>query len=100
MRSNLNNHFWMGFVLGVVCPVIALIVISIVYSFNSDKAPLYFLQEAMQTKGLQAGLIKLSLIFNLVPFFLFMRKNNYRHGYGVLGATLIYAFILVLNYVV
>lgn len=100
MRSNFSQHFWIGFFLGLIVPLISLIFISVVYSVQSGEAPLYFLQEAIAVKGLQANLIKLSLVFNLIPFFLFMRKNKYRHGYGVIFATLLCAFVLVINYMV
>lgn len=86
--------------MGVVCPLVALIAISVVYSIQRGEAPLYFLQQATAVDGLQANLIKLSLVFNLIPFFLFIRKGKFRHAYGVIFATIIAAFILLINYVV
>ena len=100
MKSNFTKEFWIGFLLGVVLPVFGLVIISVAFSLNNDYEALYFLEQSMQVKGLQASLIKLSLIFNLIPFYFFNRKNKMRHSYVIIFATLIYAFILIINYMV
>lgn len=100
MKSNLSKEFWIGTVIGLLTPAIALVLVSIGFSFTRNQDPFYFLQEAVGVKGLQANLLKLALVFNLVPFFIFMQKGKMRHCYGVLFVTLIFAFILIFYYLV
>lgn len=100
MKSNFTKEFWFGFLLGLFLPLLGLVILSVVFSINNDYDALYFLKNSLQVKGLQASLLKLGLIFNLLPFFIFTRKNKLRWSYGILFATLLYAFVLIVNYMI
>ena len=58
-----------------------------------------FIKMIMNNGATHAPLLSVSLIFNLVFFFLFLRKDMYRSTNGVIFAVFLYApFVIYLKY--
>ena len=95
MKTSRFDKFMMGFVGGVIIPLIILIVIILVKKTEDNFFGYLVL---IQQYGILAKLYSLSLIPNLLLFFVFMRLNWIRSARGVIGAMFIAAiFILLLK---
>lgn len=90
---------WVGLVLGLIGPIFGFLAF---YAFTSTHMPLEnFIRFIMRNGGTHSSIISVSLIFNLVFFFIGIRLNMLRVAQGVIGATLIYApFVIYFKYVI
>ena len=77
---------------GILLPVLAFIISWLILSDN----PLSQYIERFQKLDRISSLISLSAIPNLLLFFLFIWKNLYRSARGVIFATLIFAFVMLI----
>lgn len=94
-RANNTNRFdslYTGLILGIILPILAIIAIWI---FNSEGSLVNYLKGFYRVNSL-AGLISLSAIPNLLLFFIFIWTNRIKSARGVIFATFIAAFIMLL----
>lgn len=85
-----------GLISGVLVPVIAFIIAWMVIS--DDSLAIYFRQ--FQQLNRLSSLISLSALPNLLIFFIFIWLNMYRAARGVIFATLLLAFLmLIIKYI-
>ncbi len=77
---------------GILLPVLAFIISWLILS----DGPLSQYIERFQKLDRISSLISLSAIPNLLLFFLFIWKNLYRSARGVIFATLILAFVMLI----
>ncbi len=89
-RSAINN-IPLGLILGLIVPALTLIFINA--EANKHLSLNEFLIKLHQHQRLSA-LLSLCAIPNLGLFFLFMWKNNYKSGRGVIMATLVMAILV------
>jgi hypothetical protein len=82
IRSKL---FWRGAILGIIIPLLSFTVYAIII-LESD---VYSTFIQLQVLGVHAHVISLCTLFNLVPFFLFLRMNRYEPSQGILFSTFI-----------
>lgn len=88
---NKLDKMWVGILLGLISPVIVLIIF---YHLNYSYISFYgFLSKYMEYKAL-VPLFSLCVIINLGIFYLFIHKNKYHAGRGIIFSTLIYAIIV------
>jgi hypothetical protein len=82
------NKIWIGFVFGMILP---LIVLAIYYKVKGN----YFAIQGIDFKefinSVLTPIISLCVVANLGVFFLYIRKDQYQGARGVVMATLIYA---------
>ena len=82
-----------GLLLGILLPAFALYIF---YKIRYDHiAPGEFLR-SFHKMGILTHIISLAVIPNLVLFFLFMSRNYLKGGRGVLLATFIFAFLVLI----
>jgi hypothetical protein len=81
-----------GLIAGIVLPAIAFLVSWLVLSDNSIGE--YFRQFQMLNR--LSGIISLSALPNLLIFFIFIWLNMYRAARGVITATFILAFAMLI----
>ena len=88
----MNREVARGFSIGVIAPIVTLVVyISFVLEVEIDTALSVF--ERMNTLPHH---ISLSVfITNIVLFFMHIKRNKESASKGVLGATIVYAFIVL-----
>ena len=89
-----------GLVTGLLSPVFGFVVYGFLWSLYFDKAFAYFVDDIfIGVEVFRSSIVALSLIFNLVPFFLFLRRDSYRSARGVLLALFIYVpFVIYLRF--
>ena len=81
----------LGLILGIIIPLLTLIFINAESNRHLD---MFSFLEKLHHRGKLSGLLSLCAIPNLGLFFLFMWKNNYRSGRGVMMATVILVVIV------
>lgn len=92
MKQKLDK-LWVGLALGILGPFIGFYIYSLIkfpqYSFS------WYLEFFMSVEVYQSSIMSLSLLFNLLLFFVFIYTNTNRAARGVLMATLIFAPFVV-----
>lgn len=82
---------------GIVCGLIAPVVVFVVYfSIHDPLLNLIDVVRRLNASGVISYYLSLSAIANLALFFLFLKFNAEKSARGVLGATIIYAFIVLI----
>jgi hypothetical protein len=82
----------LGAILGLVVPAIAFLVF---YVLNFSKVPFsFFVKYATQIAAV-SKILSLSLLPNLVVFFIYLRKDYYLTARGILMSTIIWTFAIV-----
>lgn len=82
---------WWGLIPGIILPLITLIIIWVI---KYDGGFLQFLKE-FQRFGLLSKVVSLAAIPNLLLFFLFVWTDRTFSSRGVIFATLILAFVML-----
>ena len=89
MRS---KDLWKGVFVGLVAPVVAFAVYVLFYR---DQSIDYFLNKYVSISNLPS-IISLSLLINLLIFFMNIHTNRDSQAKGVLMSTIIYGFLIVI----
>lgn len=82
-----------GAMLGILLPAISLYVF---FRIKYGHMDLWEFLRSFHDMGILTHVISLSVIPNLVLFFLFMQQNFLKGGRGVLLATFIFAFLVLI----
>jgi len=90
--KKLDKIYW-GAALGIIIPTIALLIF---YLLKYDYLSLGKFLRSFHQMGILTHVVSLAVIPNLILFFAFMRKNYLRGGRGVLLATFIFAFLVMI----
>ncbi|MCC6384625.1 MAG: hypothetical protein LC117_04910 [Bacteroidia bacterium] len=90
MRLFSYNHFLLGFITGLLLPVIgSLLFYLIFFSYlDIEKFVIHVI-----TTGHWIEVLSLGVILNLGAFFLFLKYDSEMSSRGVVGATFIFAFL-------
>jgi len=92
------NKLWIGLIAGLIGPIFGFFAFYLIAAF--DRTFFGFVKMIGENSSTHSGIISICLIFNLVFFFLFLRKDFYRAAQGVIMATFIYApFVVYFKYV-
>ena len=89
MRS---KDLWKGVFVGLVAPVVAFAVYILFYR---DQSIDYFLNKYVSISNLPS-IISLSLLINLLIFFMNIQTNRDSQAKGILMSTIIYGFLIVI----
>lgn len=90
------NRMWVGTVLGIVVPAVSLLVYQ---QLKFDDLSFFEFIKTYFKIGILTHVISLSVIPNLVVFFAFVNTDYLKAGRGVLLATFIFAFtVLILRF--
>ena len=92
VMKRFNKIYW-GALLGILLPAVALYIF---YKVKYDHMELGEFLRSFHKMGILTHIISLSVIPNLILFFLFMQKNYLKGGRGVLLATFIFAFTVLI----
>ena len=87
-----NKMAW-GLGLGILLPALSLYIF---YKIKYDNMGLWEFISSFHEMGILTHIISLSVIPNLILFFLFMHKNFLKGGRGVLLATFLFAFLILI----
>jgi hypothetical protein len=93
MQIKQLDHVFLGFLLGVIAPSIAILIFYYLNSSTSDLGS--FLNLSVKEK-LLSPLLSLCLVVNLGVFYLFIHFEKLFSARGVILATFLFGFIIVL----
>jgi hypothetical protein len=83
---------WIGFTLGLLAPVIPF---TVYYLINYNYMTISGFINYMKMGDTYTPVISLCVLTNLVPFYLLVNKEKYAGTKGVLGATFIWAGLII-----
>ncbi|MBL7924656.1 MAG: hypothetical protein JNL88_10705 [Bacteroidia bacterium] len=92
MKKILSDHFLTGFIPGILLPLVGFYLYFL--SFFGYMELDAFLTHVIRA-NLAVSVLSLGVIFNLAAFFLFYTKEMDKAARGVIGATFLYAFVVV-----
>jgi hypothetical protein len=87
------NQVWIGMVLGLIIPFIAL---TCYYFARYSSLSLVDFVKVYKNLGILTHIISLSVLPNLLLFFLFIRQELLKSARGVLLATFLFTFIVLI----
>ncbi len=90
MQQKFDN-LWLGTVLGVIAPLIALYAIFL-FSYPGESFSSFF--EIIWLQKIFTRVVSIAVVANLAIFFIFIWTNKLRSAKGVLGATVGYAILV------
>jgi hypothetical protein len=91
--KSLTNNLMTGLIAGCLAPPAAFIIFCF-FAFPDDSLKEIFL--SYSRRNVLTHVISLSVIINLPMFFIFLGKNRDRAARGVIGATFLYAFLILI----
>jgi hypothetical protein len=95
LKSKKLNNGYLGLGLGLIGPFFGLIIFGLLWSWYYGRTFQFFLSDiVLQFKAVQAPVLSLSLVFNLILFLIFIKFDHYKTARGILGATFIYVPIM------
>ena len=97
-KFNKFNKLWIGLIAGITGPVFGFIVFYLIAA--ADRSFMGFVKMIINNSSTHSGIISICLIFNLVFFYIALRKDFYKSAQGVIMATFLYApFVVYFKYV-
>ena len=91
--KNWSNKLFTGLILGILCPPLAFYFFSLV-EYRGESA--IELIKGFAGRKVLTHVISLSVLINLPLFFTFLSSNRDYTARGIIGATLIYAFVILI----
>ena len=93
MSRNKFDQHWIGITSGLILPVLALMVY---YLVRFEGLSLADFLKVYKNLGILTHIISLSVIPDLLLFFFFIRQNFLKSARGVLGATFVFTFLVLI----
>ncbi len=93
-QKSFKNSVWLGLMLGLVLPALAPLVFFILQKASTDL--LNFIKE-LSAQGLLLKMLSIGAMLNLGAFFLFINQNRVKVAQGVILATFVYTFLVLLS---
>lgn len=90
------DRFWVGLLMGLAGPLVGFWLYGQYYCWKYFVHFSYYYHEVfLGTKPYQSSIATLSLLFNLIPFFIFLSRDYIFTCRGIMGATLLYAPFII-----
>lgn len=87
------DNLWLGFILALITPAITLAIVFL-YRFDNYSVKEFF--DFLQSMRIMSKLFSLCVIPNLGLFFLYIWGNLLRGARGVLAATFVVTFVIII----
>jgi len=96
MKSKRFNKTSIGFVIGLLLPVLGFVIYGSYWSWKFNRMFSYFVNEVfLGTPTFRSSILALSLLINLIPFFIFIRSDRMLAARGILAAVFVYVPFVV-----
>jgi len=92
MNTDKLNSLWIGLAAGIIIPAIAL---TCYYFARYSNLSLVDFIKVYKNLGILTHIISLSVLPNLLVFYLFIHKNLLKSARGVVLATLLFTFVVL-----
>src|SRR3954462_13337442 len=93
MEKSIKDNLVTGLICGLIAPLISF---SVYAKIKFPQEELSNIFHHVKGLGILSAMISLSVFINLLVFFLFIWMNAEHSAKGVLAATFVYAFIVVI----
>lgn len=91
MKSKRFNSLKTGILIGIIAPLFGFVIYGFYWSLSFHRTFSYFVTDVfIKTAEFRSSIVALSLLINLIPFFIFLRSDRYKSARGVLLAVFIY----------
>ena len=91
MKPKRFDNTWIGFLIGLILPVFGFLIYGWYWSWKFFRPFSYFVNDVfIQTPTFRSSIMSLSLLINLIPFFVFLRTDRYKSARGVIAAVFLY----------
>jgi len=99
MKSKSFDKLPIGLVIGLFMPVIGFICYGIFWALRFNKTFEYFAVDLfIGVPSFRSSILSLALLFNLLPFLIFIRTERYKSARGVLLSVFAYVPFVVYYY--
>ncbi len=89
--SKLKDKLSTGLIIGIIAPVLGFCIYGMLWAWYFNKSFAYFYSDVfVAIPTFRSSILTLSLVFNLVPFFILLNRKKYRIARGILMAVFIY----------
>jgi hypothetical protein len=96
MKRKKFDTVLLGILIGLIGPFFGFLIYGGLWSAYFGKAFGYFVNEIfLNIPAFQSSIVSLSLLFNLIPFFAFLRTSRYYAARGVLASIFIYVPVVI-----
>lgn len=96
MKTKRFNSLSFGLLLGVLSPLLGFVLYGVYWSLNFNRTFSYFVNDLfIDTPSFRPSIITLSLLINLIPFFVFIRSDRYQSARGVILAVFLYVPVVL-----
>lgn len=91
MKPKRFDKTWIGILIGLILPVFGFLIYGWYWSWKFFRPFSYFVNDVfIGTPTFRSSILSLSLLINLVPFFIFLRTDRYKSARGVIAAVFLY----------
>lgn len=96
MKTKKYDSLKIGLLIGLLGPFAGFIIYGLGWSLYFNRTLDYFINDVfLGMSSFQSPIVSLSLLFNLIPFFLFLKSSRMKSARGVLMAIFIYVPVVV-----
>lgn len=92
---NWSKEHTKGLIIGIISPLIFMPIVMLILGWVQDYSFEQLWYKMLHNNPYRIKILTLSLISNLIWFYLFLNKENYGAGYGVIFGVLFYAPYIV-----
>jgi len=90
------DNYITGLIVGLIGGFIGFIIYGVYYSISHEIDFMVFVNRVFIGKRiLRAPILSLSILFDIIPFYLFLNKRFYKGARGIMFSLFIYAIIIV-----
>jgi len=91
MKPKRFDKMWIGILIGLIMPVLGFLIYGWYWSWKFFRTFSYFVNDVfIGTPTFRSSILSLSLLINLLPFFIFLRTDRYKSARGVMAAVFLY----------
>lgn len=83
-----------GLIVGLISPVVGFVIYGLYWSWRFHRSFSYFTNDVF-AGSFRSAILSLSLLINLIPFFIFIRSDRYKSSRGVMFAVFIYVPVVL-----
>ena len=96
MKAKSLDHILTGMAIGVISPILGFVIYGTFWGYYHHRSLSYFVNEIfLGAPVFQSGIVSLSLVINLLPFWLFIKSDRLRSARGVLAALFVYVPLVI-----
>ncbi len=96
MKTKSLNHILIGMGVGFVLPVFGFVLYGAFWAYYHHRSLSYFVNDIfLGAPVFQSGIVSLSLVINLIPFWFFIKSDRLKSARGVLAALFVYVPLVI-----